>query len=87
MRLHALLVRVGAPSPRTSNPVIGDSRILVDEDGQEWECVDTGPERGSYATYACRRRGSTGDEPTRQISVPRSWDISDPEVAKRLLRR
>ena len=67
--------------------MIGDVRILVDEEEQEWECVDTGPERGSYATYACRPRNSSPDEPPRQISVPRSWDIGDPEVAKRLLRR
>jgi hypothetical protein len=67
--------------------VAGDSRIVVDEDGQEWECVDVGPERGSYATYVCRRRDSAADQSPRQISVPRSWDLSDPEVAKRLLRR
>ena len=85
MRLDALAVRVGDPLLERWKSVIGDLRILVDEDGQEWECIDTGPERGSYATYACRRRGS--EEPQRQISVPRSWDITDPEVAKRLLRR
>jgi hypothetical protein len=72
---------------RTSNSVTGDLRILVDEDGQEWECVDTGPDRGSYATYSCRPKESSADEPPRQISVPRSWDLSDPEVAKQFLRR
>lgn len=65
----------------------GDLRILVDDDGQEWECVDTGPDRGSYATYACRRRDGSADEAPRQISVPRSWDLSDREVAKQFLRR
>jgi hypothetical protein len=66
---------------------VGESRILVDEEGNEWDCVDVSPPRGSYATYMCRRRGVGADETPRQISVPRTWDLSDPEVAKQLLRR
>jgi len=85
--LSSILGTIRGQPPAASISVTGDVRILVDEEGQEWECADTGPERGSYATYACRRRNSSVDEPPRQISVPRSWDIADPEVAKRLLRR
>jgi hypothetical protein len=67
--------------------VDGPSKILVDEEGNEWECVDVSPPRGSYATYVCRRRGASDEESPRQISVPRAWDLEDPDVAKRLLRR
>jgi hypothetical protein len=35
----------------------------------------------------CRRRGAAADESPRQISVPRAWNLDDPDVAMRLLRR
>jgi hypothetical protein len=60
---------------------------LVDEEGNEWECVDVSPARGSYATYMCRRRSNSPEDLPRQISVPRSWNLDDPAIAKRLLRR
>jgi hypothetical protein len=58
---------------RATEYVAGALKVLVDENGLEWECIDVSPPRGSYSTYMCRRRGNP-EEAARQISVPRRRD-------------
>jgi hypothetical protein len=58
--------------------------VLVDRNGIRWRCTKVSRGRSSYATYECKRIDDPNAKP-RMISVPSSWDLCDPESARRML--